>query len=162
MNIVIGASDSGDNGKGWQIYVAWIQAINDHSKRTCSLHTALSCLTCRGCATQTIKRLLCVEKWCGLQVFYYVRGVCQEMMWSASVLLRARSASRYDVVCKCFYYVRRVCQEMMSASVLLRARSVSRNDVVCKCFPHWSKMPTHTLNRRRCVLNWHFAVFIYR
>jgi hypothetical protein len=89
MNIVIAASDSGDNGKGWQIYVAWIQAINDHSKRTCSLHTALICLTCRGCATQTIKRLLCVEKWCGLQVFYYVRGVCQEMMWSASVLLRA-------------------------------------------------------------------------
>ena len=130
MNIVIAASDSGDNRKGWQIYVAWIQAINDHSKRTCSLHTALSCLTCRGWATQTIKRLLCVEKWCGLQVFYYVRGVCREMMWSASVLLRARS--------------------------------VSRNDVVCKCFPHWSKMPTHTLNRRRCVLNWHFAVFIYR
>jgi hypothetical protein len=151
MNIVIAASDSGDNRKGWQIYVAWIQAINDHSKRTCSLHTALSCLTCRGWATQTIKRLLCVEKWCGLQVFYYVRGVCREMMWSASVLLRARSVSRNDVVCKCFitceecvnkwcglqvfYYVRGVCQEMMwSASVLLRARSVSRNDVVCKCF----------------------------
>jgi hypothetical protein len=130
MNIVIAASDSGDNRKSWQIYVAWIQAINDHSKRTCSLHTALSCLTCRGWATQTIKRLLCVEKWCGLQVFYYVRGVCREMMWSASVLLRARS--------------------------------VSRNGVVCKCFPHWSKMPTHTLNRRRCILNWHFAVFIYR
>ena len=73
------------------------------------------------------------------RVFYYVRGVCQEMMcqemmWSASVLLRARSVSRlrammWSVVCKCFI----TCEECVK-SVLLRARSVSRNDVVCKCF----------------------------
>ena len=65
-------------------------------------------------------------------MFYYVRGVCQEMMWSASVLLRARSVSRNDVS----VLLREECEMMwsasVSASVLLRARSVSRNDVVCK------------------------------
>jgi hypothetical protein len=97
----------------------------------------------------------CVKKWCGLQVFYYVRGGCQEMMWSvlthsSHVKKHLQTTSFLDTL---LARNKTLADHIIPwHRVLLRARSVSRNDVVCKCF----------ITCEECVKTWcGLQVFVY-